>query len=77
MPIIITKAAIDGKNKSQTICFSKKKQANNDNAPSKNSISGAGPVISGNYIIDHDYYVYYTVRCLHSHQLKQQQQLQQ
>lgn len=46
--------------------------------PSQNSISGARPVISGNYIIDHDYYVYYTVRCVHtqspSRQQKQQRQ---
>lgn len=29
--------------------------------PSQNSICGARPaIISGNYIIDHDYYVYYT-----------------
>lgn len=35
--------------------------------PSQNSISGARPVISGNYVIDHDYYyVYYTVRCVHT-----------
>lgn len=59
MPIIlITKApsiaARKNRNKSQTICCVAESSPTMT-TPSQNSISSARPVISGNYIVDHDF----------------------